>query len=351
MANLERANFEFRSKVLVSTVKEKLRSSNYSHKSPETITKHLEDVVTALKMADDYSSSFKLRLEINKCVRNVMIVRREYNELAKYLMYEYETLKTEGVFKKSGKDEEIKLLTWIINVLLRIKEIEHMNHYISLLENVISSHSSHVFRQKYKWLLYQCKVISYAYSAQINRAIELLLSLEVEREKVPHYPIFVNLNLALLYYYNGDFAQSFDFLAKIILDDSFRKLSPPLQITVLSVELILRVENGDYTYAQNKYTNLRRKYRNYLSRSNYDRDKSFLNLLREIIKEMTRNGISDNLERKIETFIEESPAFEPGSNEAICYHLWLKGFMMKKSYYRLVLEYIGYLNPDRRSLI
>ncbi len=339
LGNLENSLTEFKYKVLVSSLRTKLSKANFSSKSTQTIAEILDETIRTLKIENKALSSTKLRLRLNESIRNVLLIRKQYKELSEYLIEDFSRFENESIFE-SQIEEKIKQLTWIINVLLRLKRVAEMNIYISQLEKVLDAPENSRLSERYKWLFAQCKLISFTYNNQLGNAIELLESLVPEKDKVPHFPIFVNLNLAVLHYYNKNIEISLDYLAKIILDDSFGKISTPLQLTVLIVELVLRVENGDHFYAKNKYGSLRRKYRNHLTNKDYKRDKDFLDLLRDLIKDKQKERVNPVLLQKIKGFIEASPPFEPGSNEVICYHLWLEAHMRKITYFERVLQEI-----------
>ncbi len=338
LVNAERFVREFRYKIMLSSLKGKLYGTNFSSKSNPSIMTVFDETITALKMEDDLPFSIPLKIHMNESVRNVMLVRKEYVNLSEFLMIQYDEFKKEGIFKVE-KEEEIKQLTWIINTLLRQRKIGQVNHYTDVLGKLLTSPENQHFKERYKWLLNQCRLISFTYSKRLDEAIALLENLEADKNKIPLFPIAVNLNLSVLHYYQGNMEDAFNYLAKILLDDDFKKLSVPLQMTVLVVELILRLENDDLFYAHNKYNSMRRKYRNYLMKDEYSRDKSFLNIIRDLIKEKKKKtDISSQLMQLINDFIDNSPPMEPGSNEIICYHIWLKGLLNSNPYYDLVIE-------------
>ncbi len=339
--HINQTGFELKSKVLIASVKDELFRSNNSSKSSLSVIQTLDETVQELRMSDEYTNSAILRIQVSDSVKHVLLVKKQYRELVEFLQQELKNFREDPLFSKTTREQEVKYLSWIINALLRIRRISEVNQYIDELEELLGKSENQQLANKHKWLLFQCRLVGLVYSGKNKDAIILLSDLEGQRERVPHYPLMVLLNLGLLHYYENNLERSLDYLTEIIGDESFKKFATPLQITATVIELVIRIEKGDNIYALNRHKNIKRKYRNFLAKEEYRRDKNFLNILKDIINDNLKHNPSKKTKAKIEQFIQGSPPFEPGSNEALCYQLWLRAYLEKRNYYQLVLENIN----------
>ncbi len=339
--HIDQTGFELKSKVLIMSVKDELFRSNNSSKSSHSVIQTLDETVQELRMSDEFTNSAILRIQVSDSVKHVLLVKKQYRELVEFLQQELKNFREDSLFSKTTREQEVKYLSWIINALLRIRRINEVNQYIDELEELLGRAENQQLANKHKWLLFQCRLVGLVYSGKNKDAIALLSDLEGQPERVPHYPLMVLLNLGLLHYYENDLERSLDYLTEIIGGESFKKFATPLQITVAVIELVIRVEKDDYVYALNRHKNIKRKYRNFLAKEEYERDKNFLDILKDIISDALDPNPSKKLKSKIKQFIHDSPPFEPGSNEALCYQLWLQAYLKKRNYYQLVLEDIN----------
>jgi hypothetical protein len=76
-----------------------------------------------------------------------------------------------------------------------------------------------------------------------------------------------------------------------------------------------------------------------LKKEAYNREKQFIGILQNIAQIPAAFHHAKTL-KKINLFIENSPPFELGSNEAINYCIWLQSKLKRRNYYELILELV-----------
>ena len=193
-------------------------------------------------------------------------------------------------------------------------------------------------------MLYQTKIFYYTFSEQLPLALNLIKELEDDPKlkNIPHYNIVVNLNLTALHFYQNNLQESLTCLSRIILAPSFSKQENTWKMNTSLLEIIIRIDSKDYTYTINKCNEFLRKFKVELRDEHFKREKEFIRILKTMASKP--RAISDTkFRKKIQDFITASPDYEPGSNEAINYKLWLIAKLERKNYYSVMLQHFSQL--------
>jgi tetratricopeptide (TPR) repeat protein len=271
-------------------------------------------------------------------VRDILLQKKDFKNLEHYLLASLKDFEKKKFFNKSTHIHKILVLSWIINTLSKNKKFAESLDYTERLHKALQEHNR-LYYDKYIWTYYQSLVVNYSFSGRNRKAIELLEGLKGDPKYsgIPFYNMFLYLNLAALYFCEGELSSAVLSLSKIIIKDVFNKLSKELQFHISVVEAILHYEQGDYDYVSHKLEEIVRSYKTLLKSEEYKREKDFLNILKGLVKG-SRIGLNPKLLSKAEEFIRNSPEFEPGSNETINYTLWLESKLKNKKYYERVME-------------
>ncbi len=328
--------------LLISAVTHKLRRTNFSGKN-ETLIETLNEVITNLEIDSETLKAPILKLQLHQCVRGILLEKKDFVTLSDYLLKSYHEFERDGLFTKEFHEEKLILLSWIVNALPRSGKFELIADFIVEMENAMQ-----VFEKRnndnYTWLLYQTKVIYFTFSQQLPSAMKLLKELEVhpKLKNIPHYTILIYLNLTVLNFYDNNLQEALSYLSKIILDPSFNKQESTWKMNITLVEIMIRVDSKDHTYAINKCNEFLRKFKGDLRNEHFKREKEFLRILKTMASKA--RAISDpKFSKKVQEFIADSPDYEPGSNEAINYKLWLIAKQKRKDYYSIMLKHFSQL--------
>ncbi len=321
---------------LMATINHQLKQTNFSGKNGQVV-EILEGVYEQLEInTRKLESSARMSLAINRCIRDILLQRKEFKPLSDFLITNYESALEKGKFSKSNHEEKIKQLSWIINALSKAKLYDELEKYIEELYRALLEHQKLYF-DKYIWLYYQSKVILYTTTLNTKKAIELLVELK-EKEPIQFSSgpfFFVYVNLTTLYYTTNQLNESLGVLAEILINPSFNSLSPDWKLSLQILELIIRVDNEDFNYAFSKCQEVRRKYRSLFQQEEYQVENDFVKLLAHYIRKP--DAIKDeSFKADAQRFIDSSPNFELGSNELINYPIWLKAKMQRKKYQDII---------------
>ncbi len=320
--------------ILLASLRHKIFRTNFSGKNKELL-EVLDQSLEELKLQEHHIAHLKFQLKIHNVGREILLVKKDFKGLLEFIRDDYKRFSEQKSFLDKGYQEErIVMLVWQINVLHKLKIFWEAAICIEQLEDEI-----HQTKQwQFIWTLYLCKVFNKVHTGYNEEGIELLKELKTKYNlnKIPHYNIIIPLNLATLYFNQKDYDSALQYVYDILEHPEFGKLESSLSLSVCIVELIIRIELNDFAFCQNQYAKVRRKYRDYLNHSNFQKEKHFLEILRGIIK--NRGSIDIKLKGRIKKFEEEIGEVELGTNEAINYVLWLKSRADKIAYYELLLE-------------
>jgi len=153
-----------------------------------------------------------------------------------------------------------------------------------------------------------------------------------------YYRSFLNQSLFTVYYSLNKQKKATHHLNELLKPGFFDALSPELKLSINIVDLIMYFEGKDHNYLIYKIKEIKRKYRTFLSKPNFEREKSFLNVL-DALSKYPSPFENEKVLPKLYKFIDDSPPFEPGNNENINYKVWLLSKLNKRNYFdELLLE-------------
>jgi len=340
--NLEMYKFAQQISSLLATLNYRLKRTNFSGRENEVIPE-LQKIVERLKLSKEFKESYIVKVQMHDCARDILLQKKEFHALEEYTIEQLKEFEAQKLFTKANYEHKIVMLIWIINASIKNGKLEQALDYTNRLKNDLEDFDN-LYHDKYLWLYHQSLVMIYALSGKNQKAIE-------ELERIRNNPkfnqnlsqhIFLYVNLATCYYCAKDLDNALDNLAQILSYDIYKKLSPDWRLSVTLIEIIFRIETEDYDYAQYKLGEAKRVFRKQLKEGGYEREKKFLDILKDLITKI-KPLKNVKVNAKIQEFISESEGFELASNEGINYQIWLRSKVEKKEYYELI---VGEINKD-----
>ncbi len=328
---------------LFAIVKDKMLKTNFSGKD-QSIIQTLQTIIEQLKLEETYEKSPQIQFQIYHCIRGILIQKKDFSSLKNYLVTTLKDFEQKGFFKQTNfHHEKIILLVWLINCLFKEKEITHAEIYIKQLYQSLEAFDKLLYNE-YVWYYHQSIIVLYGFSNQNKKAIALLEELKDKQifSSNSNYQLSLFLNLVTHHYCEGNIEDSLEYLSKIISSKWYDSLSTDFKLSTSILELIIRSENKDSLYIIYKINNIRKNFRKQLKETAFAREKEFIHILHQIAHHPNPFKNPKTL-KKIKQFINNSPEFEPVSNEAISYQIWLKAKLNNQNYYELILQLV---RPD-----
>ncbi len=326
--------------MLLATVKYKFRDTNFSEENNDVLPL-LEGIIQDLSLTKTLDDDPSIQFKLHECIREVLLQKRDFVTLEYFLIDNFNEFEAKNMFTKLNYERKLMMFSWIINTCIKNKKFEKSLIYTKQLHDALLNYNK-LYYERYIWLYHQSQVINYSFLGKNKDALSILEGLR-ENAKLNEgnfYKIFVYLNLATIYYCEGDLDKGLENLSKLIRHDVFKNFAVNWKISIALVELVLRVELADYTYADYRLKEVKRLYKKELKKKQYHREEQFMDILKDIIRKPGAFK-SPKIKTHIEQFISNSPTFEPGSNEAINYQTWLQAKLEGRDYYELILEKVN----------
>ncbi|MGB1206443.1 MAG: hypothetical protein ACPG5B_12395 [Chitinophagales bacterium] len=324
---------------IVQYIKYRFKQTNYDLRD-NSLVDALQDIQNSFGVEEMVLKSPKIRFTIDDCVKQALLQKKDFKQLETYLLKTYETFTKDELYTQASHEKLIHTLVWIINTLFKNCKFEKTLIYTQKLHDALEQYNQ-VYYEKYIWTYYQCQVTQFFYSNQCEKAVNLLQNLIKKGlpKGILYYDLFVHLNLSVVYYCMNNVDKALSYLSVLFVNETYKKLSPQLQLRLALVEIILHFEHEDFLFIDYKITETRRLFKKMLAKPDYIREKNFLKIIKKGINKLKpfQNTL---VVKAAKAFIENSPKYEPVSNESISYRVWLEAKMNKKTYYEMIFKNI-----------
>lgn len=269
-------------------------------------------------------NSPKLQLSLYSAVSQVLLQKRDYKTLEKYLLTTYRKFSKSRLFNRENHGQKLQMLTYIVNALFKNGKVEKSLAYTRQLHDSMQEFGKMLYGQ-YLFFYYNSLVINYSI-ADKAKAIELLEELKGNEElkKTPFYEIFVHLNLAVLWFDKKEFHRSIKELNKLYLHATYKNADISLRFKISIAELIIRYEIGDFDFLENRIVRIEKDFLAQLNTA--DREIRFLGILRQLPYAQNMRT-QTNLTKEILEFIQSGGSTESVDSEIIQYNEWLEKFI------------------------
>jgi len=331
---------KLQSEYLISTVSYKLVNSNYDFKTTD-LQQELEEIQNTLALDPAVTQSLDVQFSVHKVIRTSLLQQKDWASLEKYLTDTYHEFEKNKFFNKKYFENKFTILNWIVNVSSINLKFEQSQKYAEILKDNLEKFNKK-FYHKYLWMYHQSRVINGSFLGNNEDVTKFLEDIKAnpKLKGTNFYDFFIHVNLAVGYFNAKKFDEGLKSLIPVLQGDTYSGLSKSLQLSINLVNLILHYANGDTIYLVNKISEIRRSFRKELKLESFAREKALISIIRSMATSADGHK-SKRIRQQIQDFVDTSPKFEPGSNEAISYRLWLESIVNNRPYYDLVLESVG----------
>ena len=334
--NFEKYQFIQQMNALIASLNYQLRQTNFSGKN-KNVLPLLNKALQRLNIAKKQINLPVVQLQIHNCVKNALLFKKNFEALEFFLTEDFKKFEKQKLYDKQNHHEKLVHLIWIINSAYKNKNLSTVAKYLKLLEKTMNEFNKLNY-EKYLWAYYQSLTLFFAYSNQLQNSID---ALETYKQKafnkdVLSFNVNVYLNLASLYFYKNELTNANKNIAQLLTKNVFQHLSNELKLTVSMVDLMLSFANNDFEYTERKTLDIKRNFNKMLADKQFEKEKTFLKLMNKMTANINwrKNKL---INEQIELFCKQYPKFEPGSNEALNYVIFLRSQLSGVSYYQILL--------------
>lgn len=283
----------------------------------------LQKTLNTVSKDKELKKSPQLRFKIYHAVSRILLQKREYKALEDYLLAIYKEFETEKLFTKNNHDTKLQMIVFVVNTLFKNGKLKESLKFADKLK-IAMEEFQRLFYDKYLFFYYNSLVINYS-KLDGARAIEILeeMKTNVKLKSTPFYEMFIYLNLAVLFFDIHDYHQSIRNLNRLYLLDAFKNADRLLQFKIAITELIIRYELQDFDILEIKIKQVKKDYREVLSKKETAREKEMLFIIHRLI-------VTDQIKKdkvlygKIQMVLQAEDRQAEGDAEIINYKNWLK---------------------------
>ncbi len=260
----------------------KLTQNFSSDENP--ILELLQKTVKQFATDKEISKSPKLRFRIYHSVTQILLQKRDYDTLEKYLLNTWKEFMQEKLFSKNNHDTKLQMLVFIINTLFKNEKLKDSLKYTEKLRTGMDEYQRLHF-DKYLFYYYNSLVINYSRTNR-EKAIEILNEMK-SNDKIrstPFYEMFIYLNLAVCYFDKKDFHQSVRLMNKLLTLEGFDSADESLKFKIAIAELIIRYELKDFDVLEIKLKQVKKDFKEFFSRKSSAREVLMVNIISRLIE-------------------------------------------------------------------
>ena len=300
-------------------------SQNFSEKE-NPILKMLEKTVDSFSKDKNVKRSSKLRFRIYSAVTQSLLQRHEYEPLEKYLLNTYKEFLKDKLFQKDNHNTKIQMLHYLVNASFKNKKYEQSLKHAEEMHDAMKEYNKLLY-DKFVFFYYNSLVINYSILNK-DKAISILDELISKRtlKSQPFYELFIYLNLSILWFEKGEFHNSIRSLNKLYTHSEFKNADVALRFKIAVAELIIRYELLDFDFLETRIRQVKKHFKEMLSKPEQVREKEFLSILNKMIS-VPELGKNKKLLTAIQKFSSSKIVLD--DTEVINYTAWLKGKIRK----------------------
>ncbi len=265
------------------------------------------------------SNSILLRFKIYQSLSRILLQKRDFVLLEKYLEQTFEEFTREGLFSRNKHDTKLQLLTYLANAQFENKKFEQSLATAARLKAAMNEYGG-LLHDKYLFFYYNILVIGYS-DKNKEKAIEILNEAKdnVVIKKLPFYLVFVFLNLTVLNFDNRNYKLAIRNLVKLTMETGFAGLDRILRMKIAVAELIIRFELQDIDTLERRLEQVKKEFADLFRTKDGRRQNDMVSILSSMCTS-TSIRRDKNLRKKILKITGTATA---KTNDVINYNDWL----------------------------
>jgi len=297
------------------------KGQNYSDVNQKTINL-LEKTVSDYSLNPEIIKSATLKVKIIQTISKLLLQKRLYVELEAFLKQSYKDCIDSNVFTKKTHEVKLQILTYLTNCLFKNKKYEESISNALELRKAIDEHDRLLYN-KYIFYYYNGLVINYS-STDKEKAVEVLLQAKNDDaiKAFDYHYFFVCSNLALQHFDQKKYKPAIKNLSRIIQHKNFLNFDPSFQIKIITAELIIRYEIGDFDMLEVRIKSIKNRFKTLLSKDSFSREKILIKIISKLIY-VQRIDLNENLQNDINLLLSIMPVEEADESDIINYNKWL----------------------------
>lgn len=300
---------------LLAMITYRLRTAQNRSVPDRHLLSTLQATVDEFGSDDSLAQSPKFRIKIFDAVSKILLQEMRYEALESYLTETYHDFSNSNIFNKHTHGLKVRMLAYLVNTFFCTQKHDESLAWADLLQEALEAYDRQQY-EAYAFFYYNALVLNYSV-LNPAKAIEVLMELKNRPELTPNAfnRIFISLNLAVNHYNLGNFSKALRSLIDLYLYDEYINADRGLKLRLELFELILRYRLEAYEVLEKRFSQVEKDYRDLLQNVEMSRDIDFMDILKRLLIQKTRNRIDSQLNKDMNRFLDryEKTAFQGDS--------------------------------------
>lgn len=276
---------------ILAVVIYKIRSAQTFNQNSPSINQLLEKKIKELSGSRHEKQNHQLKLRLYHSMSRMLLLRQDYTAMESYLLNSFHSFEKEKLFNKNNHDTKLQMLVYLCNTLIKTHKYQLSLQYTEQLKQALSEYGG-TLKNKYLYFYYNSLAVNYIHTNR-EKAIRILNDMLTIKEITTHpmHHHYVYLNLATVYFDDGNYKLSLKTLIKLMKQPAFQHLDEAFKLNIELAELMVRYMLRDFDYLDTKIKLIVKQYKTVLTSDAHEADVAFLKLFRQLI---TLNGDHKN---------------------------------------------------------
>ena len=307
--------------MLLAKIMHDIKTKQNFSKSKSSLISLIKDKISETKKNKFLINSPRFKMRLFKMYSRVLLQNEDFFALEIFLIKSWNEFNKYKIFNSENHEDKLTLLTYLTNCLYRNKKYKISLQYANELRNAMKEYDAFL-EEKYLFYYYNSLVLNYSITDK-DKSLEVLKKASNDDmiNKMPAYTAFIYLNTSIIYFQKSKYKLSQKNISRLILQNDFINLDRSFQFRVLILELIIRVELGDFTSVKNKIKDIRLSYKKMVLSNMYTKERDFLEIIEAIANKLEVND-------KVNSFLSNHKEINETENiSMVSYNEWILKFI------------------------
>lgn len=269
---------------ILAVVCHKMKLSQNFSTDENPVLALLQKTVKKYSSDKGLSKSPKFRFRIYHAVSQILLQKRNYVTLEKYLLDTWREFNQEKLFNRHNHETKLQMLVFIVNTLFKNENLKESLKFTEKIRVGMEEFQRMHF-DKYLFYYYNSLVINYSRTDR-DKAIGILNEMKSNNKirSIPFYEMFIYLNLAVCFFDKHDFHQSIRHMNKLITLEGYTEADSSLKFKIAIAELMIRYELKDFDVLEIKIRQVKKDFKEHILNRSNAREVLMVNIINKLIE-------------------------------------------------------------------
>ncbi len=306
----------------------------------------IDKLYKEFKLTPEEAADPEIMLQLTAAARSAILSVKDYSKIEPFILRIYTRLEKRAAFTDNHISCQIEFLFMLVHAMYRNLKFTDCKKWLAMMEKLMEAHPTFSLVHQQRFISLKAEID--AYTGNNSAAIELLESTLREKSAQQDESEYLNmkLNLAVCYFNADRWREANAVLIQLPDDKAIHILKGKEWILKKNmIQMIVQYELGHDDIAQNMLKVMQKNYNTMLRQPLYKLTGHFLKFTGRMVANRD---------------VVDSPAFHDEVNmarrswpkgkediHAISFFCWLKCKMLGRKYYKVLIERVNRIQPEK----